>query len=64
MAEEVTCGHCNKEKRRGAKGWKQELEFHFCPDCKDGYWHTEEVWPPAEAAAPHAGEQAAPLQQA
>jgi len=65
LAEVVTCGHCNAKKRNGAKGWKQELGLDFCPNCKDSYWHTDEVWPPAEeTAVPLAGGSAAPLQQA
>ena len=38
-------------KEDGAEGWRHDLEFEFCPDCKDVYWHTHEPLPPAEEAS-------------
>jgi phage FluMu protein Com len=71
MAEVVTCGHCNTVKLAGAEGWKYELGFDFCPDCKNIYWHSQEEHLPAEestweclkcgASVLYTGEPAAPL---
>ena len=37
-----TCGHCNATVNGDAREWKFEIDFWFCPKCKDSYWHTSD----------------------